>query len=286
MTDSIGPGSGAKPPAPGPLAAPVIDTHCHLDMEVDDELLSVDEALSHARSVGVARIVQVGCDIQGSRWAADVAASHDSVVATVALHPNEAPRIAESSGASELTRSIDEIASLATLPRVRAVGETGMDTFRTGNEGRAVQEHSFREHIRIARDVNKPVVIHDRDAHTEVLDVLASEDLPRDVVFHCYSGDAAMARECARAGWYLSFAGTVTFKNASSLRDALLEVPLEQVLVETDAPYLTPMPYRGRPNASYLIPHTVRVMAQVRGESEETLCEALFANAQRVFGAW
>jgi len=286
MTDSIGPGSGAKPPVPEPLVAPVIDTHCHLDMEVDDELLSVDEALSHARSVGVARIVQVGCDIRGSRWAADVAASHDSIVATVALHPNEAPRIAESSGASGLARSIDEIASLATLPRVRAVGETGMDTFRTGNEGRAAQEHSFREHIRIARDVNKPVVIHDRDAHTEVLDVLASEDLPRDVVFHCYSGDAAMARECAQGGWYLSFAGTVTFKNAASLREALLEVPLEQVLVETDAPYLTPMPHRGRPNASYLIPHTVRVMAQVRGESEATLCEALFANAQRVFGPW
>jgi TatD DNase family protein len=278
-----------RPPLPEPLAVPVIDSHCHLDIADGDdgaEWLGVDDAVQRAAAVGVARIVQVGYDVASSTWSARAAEANDAVVAAVAVHPNEAPRLAASEGRAALESAWEAVAALAAQPRVRAVGETGLDHFRTGDDGRDVQEESFRRHIVMAREAGKALVIHDRDAHDDVVRVLESEGAPERVVFHCFSGDAAMARHCVDRGWYLSFAGTVTFKNAAGLREALVEVPLEQLLVETDAPYLTPTPYRGRPNASYLVPHIVRSMAQTRGNDLDSLCDALFVNAQKVFGPW
>ncbi|MBB5120071.1 AraC family transcriptional regulator [Streptomyces eurocidicus] len=281
------------PPLPAPLNVPVADSHTHLDMQQG----SVSEALAKAASVGVTTVVQVGCDLAGSRWAAETAAAHESVWATVALHPNEAPRIVlgdpdgwsrqgarEPGGDAALDAALEEIDALAALPHVRGVGETGLDFFRTGPEGMAAQEHSFRRHIDIAKRHGKALVIHDREAHADVLRVLAEEGAPETVVFHCYSGDAEMAKVCAEAGYYMSFAGNVTFKNAQHLRDALAVAPLDLVLVETDAPFLTPVPYRGRPNAPYLIPVTLRAMAGYRGVDEDALATAVAANTARAFG--
>ncbi|WP_329195893.1 MULTISPECIES: TatD family hydrolase [unclassified Streptomyces] len=281
------------PPLPEPLRVAVADSHTHLDMQSG----TVEEGLAKAASVGVTTVVQVGCDVKGSRWAAETAAAYENVHAAVALHPNEAPRIVHGdpdgwsrqgarSGGGEgaLDEALAEIEALAALPQVKAVGETGLDYFRTGPEGTAAQERSFRAHIEIAKRQGKALVIHDRDAHADVLRILREEGAPERTVFHCYSGDAAMARECAAAGYYMSFAGTVTFKNAAPLREALAVAPLELVLVETDAPYLTPAPYRGRPNAPYLIPLTVRAMAAVRGLDEDAMSTALAANTARAFG--
>jgi TatD DNase family protein len=251
-------------------------------MSADDGSLSVDEALAKASAVGVPRIVQIGCELPSARWAVDVATRYDAIVAAVALHPNEAPRLA---AAGRLDEALAEIDALAGNDRVRAVGETGLDHFRTQPDGWAVQEESFRAHIETARRHDKALVIHDRDAHRDVLRVLA-ERAPERVVFHCFSGDAEMARHCVARGWFLSFAGIATFKNAQPLRDALAVVPLDLLLVETDAPFLTPVPYRGRPNASYLVPLTVRAMAQVKGVSEGQLAAALADNTDRVFGTW
>lgn len=274
-----------RPAPPMPLHVPVVDTHCHLDIhDGDDGRLPVEEALASAAAVGVTRIVQVGCDLPSARWSVQVAAEQPHVVATIALHPNEAPRIHAADGPDALTVAYEEIAALAAHERVRGIGETGLDFFRTGDEGRAVQEESFRWHIRLAKTLGKPLTIHDRDAHSDVLRVLEDEGPPETVVFHCFSGDSQMARYCADRGWYLSFAGVVTFKNAQPLRDALAAVSLEQVLVETDAPFLTPTPHRGRPNASYLVPLTVRVMAEVAGVTEDELCAHLWDNSIRVFG--
>ncbi|MDT0545870.1 MULTISPECIES: TatD family hydrolase [Streptomyces] len=283
----------APPPLPEPLRVPVADSHTHLDMQSG----TVEEALAKAASVGVTTLIQVGCDLAGSRWAAETAEAHENVWATVALHPNEAPRIVhgdpdgwsrqgarEPGGEAALDAALEEIAALAALPQVRGVGETGLDYFRTGPEGIAAQKRSFRGHIAIAKRYGKALVIHDREAHEDVLRVLAEEGPPETVVFHCYSGDAAMAKICAAHGYYMSFAGNVTFKNATPLREALAVAPLDLLLVETDAPFLTPAPYRGRPNAPYLIPLTLRAMAEVKGVPEDTLAAAVAANTARVFG--
>jgi TatD DNase family protein len=269
-----------RPPPPEPLPHPVVDNHCHLDMaRGDDAVLPLEEALAEAAAVGVPRIVQIGCDLRGARWAVDAAAAHDALVAGVALHPNEAPRL------PDLDAALAEIEALARAhDKVRAVGETGLDTFRTGEEGRAVQEESFRRHIELARRLDKTLVIHDREAHDHVLRVLDDEDVPERWVMHCFSGDAAFARACLDRGAHLSFAGTVTFKNADPLREALRVAPLDRLLVETDAPFLTPTPHRGRTNASYLVPLTVRAMAEVRGDDLATLCAALDANTEAAFG--
>ncbi|MDQ0961257.1 TatD DNase family protein [Streptomyces sp. B4I13] len=293
----------AAPPLPAPLGVPVADSHTHLDMQSG----TVAEALAKAASVGVTTVVQVGCDVRGSRWAAETAAAHDSVHAAVALHPNEAPRIVHgdpggtsqppragggrsrhgartAGGTAALDEALAEIDRLAALPHVKGVGETGLDFFRTGPEGREAQESSFRAHIEMAKRHGKALVIHDRDAHADVLRVLKEEGAPERTVFHCYSGDAEMAGICARAGYFMSFAGNVTFKNAQNLRDAVAVAPAELLLVETDAPFLTPAPYRGRPNAPYLIPVTVRALAAVRGVDEDVLAAALAANTARAFG--
>ncbi|MFF3730282.1 TatD family hydrolase [Streptomyces sp. NPDC002476] len=290
------------PPLPEPLRVPVADSHTHLDMQD----ATVEEGLARAAAVNVTTVVQVGCDVAGSRWAAETAAAHPNVHAAVALHPNEAPRIVhgdrggtsqpsrsgggrsrqgarEAGGTAALHEALAEIDALAALDHVRGVGETGLDHFRTGPEGMAAQEESFRAHIEIAKRHGKALVIHDREAHADVLRVLADAGAPERTVFHCYSGDADMARICADAGYFMSFAGNVTFKNAQPLRDALAVAPTELVLVETDAPFLTPAPYRGRPNAPYLIPVTLRAMAEVKGLDEDTLAEAVADNTARAF---
>jgi TatD DNase family protein len=273
------------PPAPEPLAVAVADSHCHLDIRDGETWMDVTEALSSAATVGIDRVVQIGCDLASARWSVEAATSHPSILAAVALHPNEAPRLAAES-ADQLDAALAEIAELAMHERVRAVGETGLDYFRTDESGRQSQHYSFKQHIAIAKQVNKPLVIHDRDAHDDVLAIVDEAGAPHTVVMHCFSGDAYFARECIDRGFMLSFAGTVTFKNADILREALAVTPLANILVETDAPFLTPAPFRGRPNASYLIPHTVRVMAQTLDCSEEELCAAISANSERVFGPW
>ncbi len=264
---------GEAPAAPEPLAVAVADSHCHLDIMGG----SVAEQLELARSVGIDTVVQVGIDVPSSRESVALAATFDNVWATVALHPNEAGR----GGATD--EALAQIVSLASDPVVVAIGETGLDYFRTGPEGHRLQEESFRAHIQIAKDAGKALVIHDRDSHEDVLRVLQSEGPPERVVFHCYSGDEAMARECATHGYYLSFAGPVTFKPNDDLRAAAAYCPQDRLLVETDAPFLTPMPYRGRPNAPYLVPLTVRALAAVRGEDLDELCGAIAANGGRAF---
>jgi TatD DNase family protein len=272
-----------RPPAPEPLPHPVVDNHCHLDIgRGGDPALPVEEALAAAAAVGVRRIVQIGTDLPGARWAVEAAATYDALVAGVALHPNEAPRVAD------LDTALEEIEQLARAhDKVRAVGETGLDTFRTGEEGRAVQEESFRRHIDLAKRLGKTLVIHDRDAHAEVLRIIDDEGAPERWVMHCFSGDEAFARACLDRGAHLSFAGTVTFKNAEPVRQAATLAPIDRILVETDAPYLAPMPHRGRTNGSYLVPLTVRALADLRKDSVETLCAALDANTETAFGgAW
>jgi len=274
--------------APQPLAAPVIDTHCHLDIRDGDRQPGAtpdpDDLLEIAAGVGVTRVVQIGCDVDSARWSVAMAQTRPEVVVGVALHPNEAPRLQQEEGRDALEAAWAAIAELAVDPKVRAIGETGLDYFRTDESGREIQHESFRWHIRLAKELGKPLVIHDRESHDDVIRLVEEEGAPDTVVFHCFSGDAAMAEYCASKGWYMSFAGVVTFKNAQVLRDALLEVPDELVLVETDAPYLTPSPHRGKANGSYLMPYTVRAMADVRDVSEAAMATTLWDNAQRVFG--
>ena len=273
--------AGEFPPPPEPLAVPVFDSHTHLDITVSEiGTLSVDDLLDAAVKAGVDRVVQVGVDVPSSRWGAELAARDSRVLAAVALHPNDAPLL------SDLDGALREIEAMAAEPRVRGIGETGLDTFRTGEEGRVAQEESFRAHIAIAKRHGKALIIHDRDAHADVLRVLDDEGAPDSVVLHCFSGDAEFAAECVRRGFFLSFAGTVTFGNAGHLREAAALTPPSQMLVETDAPYLTPMPHRGRPNASYLIPHTMRLLAEVTGTDLDELCAAISANGERVLGSW
>lgn len=274
-----------RPPLPEPLPAPVVDTHCHLDVADGRTHLSPAEAIRLAAEVGIDRIVQVGCDVEGSRWAVQAARSWPSVIASVAIHPNDAARIAHDHGRDDLDRGLAEIGRLAADDHVRAVGETGLDYFRTREvDDQAVQRDAFAAHLAIAADHDRTVVIHDRDAHADVLDVLDAQGIPDRIVFHAFSGDADFARACLDRGAYLSFGGAVTFQNAGSLREALAITPLDRVLTETDAPYLTPEPFRGRPNASYLIPHTARLIAAVLDKDLATVCRALGENASAAFG--
>jgi len=271
------------PPLPEKLTTTTVDAHCHLDIEDEDIFMSVEDSLAKAKAVGITGIVQVGVDVPSSKWAVKTAKEFSQIHATVALHPNEAPVIALEKGESALDEAIAEIAELAKEDVVRAIGETGVDFFRTSEEGRAFQEKSFRAHIQIANKLNKPVMVHDRDAHLDALRILDDEKA-QQVIFHCYSGDKEFAQELVKRGWYLSFAGTCTFKNAQSLRDALQVTPLENVLVETDAPFLTPMPYRGYPNSSYMIPLTLATMAKEMNVDINTVADATRTNAEKLFG--
>ncbi|MFC5744020.1 TatD family hydrolase [Actinomadura rugatobispora] len=273
---SRGPGGEASrsfPPLPERLPVDVFDSHCHLDMADTP----VTEALASARAAGIARIVTIGCDLPSSRFAVDAAGEYQDVYAAVAIHPNETTGVEDA--------VLHDIEAMAAHPKVRAIGETGLDHYRDWAPVDD-QQRSFRAHIEIAKRTGKALVIHDREAHDDVLRILQEEGAPERVVFHCFSGDAEMAKVCADRGYVMSFAGNVTFKNAEPLREALRAAPLELVLVETDAPFLTPLPHRGKPNASYLIPHTVRFMAEVKGVDLAELCSAIAANGERVFGAW
>jgi TatD DNase family protein len=271
------------PPLPEKLTTTTVDAHCHLDIEDEDIFMSVEDSLAKAKAVGITGIVQVGVDVPSSRWAVKTAQEFSQIHATVALHPNDAPLIALEKGESALDEAIAEIAELAKEDVVRAIGETGVDFFRTSEEGRAFQEKSFRAHIQIANKLNKPVMVHDRDAHLDALRILDDEKA-QQVIFHCFSGDKEFAQELVKRGWYLSFAGTCTFKNAQNLRDALQVTPLENVLVETDAPFLTPMPYRGYPNSSYMIPLTLATMAKEMNVDINTVADATRTNAEKLFG--
>ena len=268
------------PEPPDPLPVPVVDSHCHLDSTQAKSGLDPEEAIRLADEVGVSRIVQIGCDPEGCRWAVQAAERWTSVVAGVAIHPNDAARMEP-----DLVSGLELVETLAQHPRVRAVGETGLDYYRTPDtSGQAVQQEAFAAHIAFAKTYDKTLVIHDRDAHHDILDVLDSEGAPARIVMHCFSGDDQFARACLDRGAYLSFAGTITFKNNDHLRDALALTPLDRILVETDAPYLAPMPVRGKPNASYLIPHTARFLADTLAIELDRMCQALNDNADVAFG--
>jgi TatD DNase family protein len=271
------------PALPVPLVVPVYDNHTHMEFADGDNPLDFKEQLDRASSVGVRGVVQVGTDLVTSRWSAEVASHEPRVLAAVALHPNEAPEL-EAKGL--LNEHLAGIAELASRPRVRAIGETGLDFFRTGEDGRDAQIRSFEEHIAIAKEHDLALQIHDRDAHRDVLRVLRRVGAPERTVFHCFSGDAEFAKEVADSGWFLSFAGTVTFKNAGGLREALEAIPRANILIETDAPYLTPMPWRGRPNSSYLLPHTLRFMAEHLGTDVSMLAAQISSNTEAVYGRW
>jgi TatD DNase family protein len=271
------------PESPEPLAVPVYDNHAHLEIADGDEPLTLDEQLERAVAVGVVGVVQAGGDIESSVWSADAAASHPRVLAAVAIHPNEAPAYAEAGRLGEAIAVIDD---LAAQPRVRAIGETGLDFFRTDEAGIPAQFEAFEAHIALAKRHGIAMQIHDRDAHDAVLSTLERVGAPERTVFHCFSGDDAMARYCADRGYYLSFAGNVSFKNAQNLRDALAVTTPERILVETDAPFLTPIPHRGRPNAPYLIPVTVRFMAAELGVDIDEFCAQLAANTLEVYGSF
>ncbi|MFZ1374291.1 TatD family hydrolase [Nostocoides sp.] len=272
------------PPHPDPLPMPLVDNHAHLDLVRDDvPTLGVAAAVAAAGAVGVDRIVQIGCDLASAEISVRLAHQHPELVAGVALHPNEAPRLA-AQGA--LAAAYARIAELAADPRVRVVGESGLDYFRTGPQGREVQHESFRWHIELAKRLDKPLQIHDRDSHEQVLAVLDDCGAPRRVVLHCFSGDVNFARECLERGFYLSFAGPITFKNNHGLRDALAVTPLDRLLLETDAPYLTPHPWRGAGNSPYLLATTARTAAAVLGVAVAHLCEAVSATSEDLYGPW
>jgi TatD DNase family protein len=266
------------------LPVPVLDSHTHLDLVAGAAGAGADPAdqIAAAGAVGVDRLVQVGVDIASSRWGVGLAERHPGVVATAGVHPNEAPRLA----AAELDEALRQVEALAAGARVRGIGETGLDTYRTGPKGWPAQQTSFRAHIAIAKRYRRALIVHCRDAHAAVLRLLDEEGAPDTVVMHCFSGDGALAAECVRRGYLLSFAGTVTFRNAAPLREAARACPPEQLLVETDAPYLAPMPHRGRRNAPYLIPLTVRALAGTKGIDLAELCAAISATGERAFGRW
>jgi len=263
-------------PAPDPLPGLVFDAHTHLDMLPGP----VESVLAAARAVGVVRVVTVGVDVESSQWAAACAAEHADVFAAVAIHPNETAR-----AWPDREAVLEEISRLAALPGVPAVGETGLDYYRDSAPPE-LQRDWFRAHIEIAKAAGKALMIHDREAHDDVLDILAQQGAPEHVVFHCFSGDGDMAKRCAEAGYVMSFAGNVTFPNAGQLREAAAVAPADLILVETDAPFLTPVPNRGRQNAPAQVAHTVRAVAQVKGMNVADLCAAVMATGERVFGPW
>ncbi len=279
---AISPNGGAVAPSarrdPGELALPApgaFDAHTHMDIMG----LPVDGVLAAARAVGIGRVVNAGCDLPSSRWSASCAAEHDAVYAAVAIHPNE------TSAVGDRDEALAELAALAAAPKVVAIGESGLDYYRDWSP-RDVQRDWFLAHIAIAKRTGKALMIHDRQAHDDILAILAEHGPwpPYSVMFHCFSGDARMAARCAREGYVMSFAGNVTFKNAGSLRAAAQAAPAAAILAETDAPYLTPVPHRGKPNSPAMTAHTVRFLASVKGMDVAGFCGQLQATGARVFG--
>lgn len=272
------------PPAPEPLPVPIVDDHTHMDLLDGEVEVSARDALDTGEAAGIGAIVQVGCDLESSAYAVAAAQADPRVLAAVAIHPNEAPGLV---AAGELDAALEALAEMVdSSTRVRAIGETGLDYFRTEPDGRAAQQESFRRHIRLAKERGLALQIHDRDAHDDVVAILHEEGAPERTVFHCYSGGPDLARVCNENGWYMSFAGTVTFKNSHAVQESLDIARPELLLAETDAPFLTPHPYRGRPNASYMTNYTVRYMADRRGQDLTELCEQIRSNAVRVYGSW
>ena len=272
-----------RAPLPEPLPVATIDAHAHLEIVTNTfaDSVEVGEVIEEARSVGVDRIVQVGYSAQQSQWCVDAATKWDSaVLAAVALHPNEAPVV------KDLAADLKIIERLAQHPRVRAIGETGLDYFRTPSELRGVQQDSFKWHIELAKKTGKALVIHDRDSHDDVLSILLEVGAPDKTIFHCFSGDEVMAKTCIERGYILSFAGTLTFKNAPALREAVKLVPIDQLLVETDSPFLSPMPNRGALNTPANIATIVRAMAAERNQDLGELANALSDNGERIFGSF
>lgn len=267
-------------PLPEPLPVPCGDSHAHLEIVTNTEPdhPEIAKVIAEAKSVGIDRLVQVGYSADQSQWCVRLAELFPNVVAAVALHPNEAPVV------EDLESELARISELAKHPKVRAIGETGLDFFRTEPELQDRQRYSFKRHIQMAKDLDKTLVIHDRDAHRAVLDTLDEVGAPDRTVFHCFSGDAEMARECVAKGYLLSFAGTVTFKNAPQLREALKLVPSNQLLVETDSPFLAPMPHRGALNTPSQIPNILRFMAAERGDDLVELVGSISNNLNRIFG--
>ncbi|MDF2049783.1 TatD family hydrolase [Arthrobacter sp. Cr_A7] len=284
--DAPDPENGRKrefPPAPEPLPVPVMDNHTHLDFPDGKAPVGIKAALDAAAAVGVQGAVQVGCDLESSRFTVQAVDQDERLLGAVALHPNDAPRYAARGGLEE---ALAEIEQLAAHPRIRAIGETGLDFFRTEGEGLVHQKYSFRRHIDIAKRLGLTLQIHDRDAHSDVVQVLREEGAPERVVFHCFSGDEELAAVCNQEGWWMSFAGTLTFRNATNLRAALAVADPALVLVETDAPFLTPHPHRGRPNASYMVPYTVRAMAELTKTDLASMCAGISENTVRAYGSW
>jgi TatD DNase family protein len=276
------------PRPPEPLPRPALDSHTHLDM-ID---LPVDDVMAAARAAGIARAVTVGTDLASSAWSVRCAGEHDAVWAAVAIHPNETQAVSAEVGAGApvpgspgADQVLAEIEALARQPRVVAVGETGLDYYRD-HAAPDVQRWWFREHIKIAKRTGRALMIHDREAHADVLRILEEEGPPPRVVFHCFSGDVAMAKQCAEAGYVMSFAGNVTFANAQPLRDAAAAAPPDLLLAETDAPFLTPVPNRGRPNVPAQVAYTLRCLAQIQGLDLAEFCDTVTATADRTFGPW
>ena len=270
-------------PAPEPLPVPCVDAHAHIEIVANTSFDSpeVRQVIEDAARAGIDRIVQVGYSAEQSQWGANLAALYDGqILAAVALHPNEAPVVAD------LDADLAIIENLASQPRVRAIGETGLDYFRTPPELRGRQQESFKWHIDLAKRTKKALVIHDRDSNDDVLSVLLEVGAPEKTVFHCFSGDIEMAKKCIERGYILSFAGTVTFKNAPELREALAITPIDQILVETDSPFLAPTPHRGSLNSPAQIATIVRAMAQERKADLEEFANSLSRNAERVFGSF
>ncbi len=271
-------------PPPEPLPVPVADNHAHLDMSRDESpARPVPEVLAEAAAVGVDRVVQIGVDVAAARYTAELVRDQPGLVGGVAIHPNEAPRLA---ARGALAEALAEIEDIARQPKIRVIGETGLDYFRTPEPGRPAQHESFRAHIELAKRLGLTMQIHDREAHTDVLAILDEQGAPERTVMHCFSGDADFAHECVRRGLYLSFAGPLTYPSAESLRQALMVTPLERVLVETDAPFLAPAPHRGRNNAPSLIPFTVRTIATVLDRPLEQVCATISATSDDLYGPW
>ncbi len=272
------------PELPEPLLVGTYDNHTHLEIADGDQPMHYTDHLSLAAQVGILGAVQVGVTLESSKWCAEVAAKDPRLLAAVAIHPNEAAKY-ESKDA--LDADLAEIAQLAKQERVRAIGETGLDFFRTeDSSGIELQQYSFERHIEIAKENGLALQIHDRDAHDKVVETLLRVGPPKKVVFHCYSGDLELAEICKANGWYTSFAGNITIKRNQHLRDSLKAMPIDKILVETDAPFLTPEPLRGRPNAPYLVPITVRFMAEQLGMDSNVLSGQLAKNTIDVYGSW
>jgi TatD DNase family protein len=272
------------PELPEPLLVGTYDNHTHLEIADGDQPMHYQDHLSLAAQVGILGAVQVGVTLESSKWCADVAANEPRLLAAVAIHPNEA---AKYESIEALDKDIDQIALLASQDRVRAIGETGLDFFRTEHtQGIEFQQHSFERHIQIAKEHKIALQIHDRDAHEKVVETLLRVGAPDKVVFHCYSGGTDLAEICKANGWYTSFAGNITIKRNQHLRDSLKVMPVDRILVETDAPFLTPEPLRGRPNAPYLVPITVRFMAEQLGMDANELSGQLAKNTIEVYGSW